>query len=171
MDLHRRVIVMKIIKNNFKENKKDNEENVNAKIIEVKCEHCASELEVTEEDTHIGAYGAVYVTCPCCGEDTIVLDLPGIVLTRDNIKFQNHFDKFGRSGKLSEISSEIEKNIQMGIDILRRDSKSAYYFFSSGSSLVIILKMDGDEEYLIFAANEWHETSISFEKIDQKQVV
>lgn len=65
-----------------------------------------------------------------------MLDLPGIVVTRDNIKFPNHFDKFGNGSESSEISSEVEKNIQMGIDILRRDGKSAYYFFSSSSSLV-----------------------------------
>lgn len=128
-------------------------------------------MEVTEEDAHIGAYGAAYVTCPCCGEDTMVLDLPGITLTRDNIKFPNHFYKFGKGSKSSKTSNEVKKNIQRAIDILRDSDECGYHFSSNGDSTVIVFKMDEDEEYLIFAMNEWYETSISFEKIDQKQVI
>ena len=158
-----RVKDIKIIKNNFKGNKKESEENSNMKIIDVRCEHCISELQVTAKDAHIGAYGAAYVTCPCCGEDTIVLDLPGITLTRDNIKFPNYFYKFGKGSKSSKTSNEVDKNIQRAIDILRKDDENGYYFVSSADSAVIVFKMDGDEEYLIFAMNEWYETSISFE--------
>ena len=100
-----------------------------------------------------------------------MLDLPDIVLTRDNIKFPNHFDKFGNGSESSEISNEVEKNIQRAIDILRKDDENGYYFVSSADSAVIVFKMDGDEEYLVFAMNEWYETSISFEKNDKKQVI
>lgn len=36
------------------------------------CEECESELEYTKDDTHIGWLGVEYVTCPVCGEETMV---------------------------------------------------------------------------------------------------
>lgn len=36
------------------------------------CEECESELEYTEDDTHVGWLGFAYVTCPVCGEETMV---------------------------------------------------------------------------------------------------
>ena len=59
---------MKILKNNCNEEKVKNI----AKTFNVRCDKCDSELEITKEDTHIGWLGAVHITCPCCGEESMV---------------------------------------------------------------------------------------------------
>lgn len=36
------------------------------------CDKCGAELEYDKEDTHIGWMGCEYVTCPACGNETMV---------------------------------------------------------------------------------------------------
>lgn len=38
------------------------------------CDECGAELEYDKEDVHIGWMGYEYVTCPACGEETVVSD-------------------------------------------------------------------------------------------------
>ena len=78
---------MKIIKNNY--SAEENKDQI--KTIQITCDHCGSELEITEEDIYIGAYGAVYVICPCCGEEIMIEELEGVTLTMNNIEFPIHF--------------------------------------------------------------------------------
>ena len=57
---------------------KDNSKNIEVKEenkdvpLKIKCSECDSELEITEEDTHIGWMGARFINCPCCGKEAMV---------------------------------------------------------------------------------------------------
>lgn len=86
------VIFIKVIKNNFIKNNIEIEE-VKPVMIHTFCEHCDSELEISEEDTHIGWLGAAFVKCPCCGQESMVDELEGITLTKNNIDYPIHFNR------------------------------------------------------------------------------
>ena len=76
---------------------KDNSKNIEVKEentmfpLKIKCSQCDSELEIVEEDTHIGWMGARFIRCPCCGEEAMVHELDGITITKDNLEFPVHF--------------------------------------------------------------------------------
>ena len=73
------MIIIKVIKNNF--NKINLNKNIEekSKKIHIFCEHCDSELEISKEDTHIGWLGALFVKCPCCGQESMIDELEGFV--------------------------------------------------------------------------------------------
>ena len=80
---------IKVLKDNSK-NIEVKEENIKMFPLKIKCSECDSELEIAEEDTHIGWMGARFITCPCCGEEAMIDELDGITLTKDNLEFP-HF--------------------------------------------------------------------------------
>ena len=118
---------IKIIKNNYKI--QPNEEPIKNNKIRIHCSECDSELEITEEDTHIGWMGARFINCPCCGKEAMVDELDGITLTKDNLEFPVHFNRTAKGLRnVVEVNSdEIIKEIQRGIASLIRN-KDEYYW-------------------------------------------
>lgn len=109
---------MKVIENNYK-NKTKPVKNIQESIIAY-CDNCESKLEVTEEDTHIGWLGARFVTCPCCGEESMLDEMEGITLTVDNIEFPVHFSRTNKDSRTVEVSDEdIVKDIKRAINYFR----------------------------------------------------
>ena len=104
---------IKILKDNSK-NIEVKEENIAMFPLKIKCSECDSELEITEKDTHIGWLGAKYITCPCCGEESMVDELEGITLTKDNLEFSVHFNRTtnGLRHVVEANADEIIKEIQ-----------------------------------------------------------
>ena len=100
---------IKILKDNLK-NIEVKEENIAMFPLKIKCSECDSELEITEEDTHIGWMGARFINCPCCGEDTMIDELDGITLTKDNLEFPVHFNRTTKG--LRHVVEDIYKEIQ-----------------------------------------------------------
>lgn len=157
---------MKVIKNNYNANTEVKKEVENT--FKICCSNCYSELEVTEEDAHIGVYGAAHVTCPCCGEDTMVKDLEGITLTKDNIKFPTHFYRTNKNLRnVKEIESEeINEDIKSGIEFFRRNKDECSWYTSTGDTFLSVFRYPEDEEYFVMVAKDFYETYIPFEKED-----
>lgn len=82
---------MKVLENRY--NAKEVKEEKIPVVLTIHCNECDSELEITENDTHIGWLGARFITCPCCGEESMVDELEGITLTKDNLEFPVHFNR------------------------------------------------------------------------------
>lgn len=159
---------MKVIKNNYV-----NKEHINVdvqvpKTLKIKCDRCGSELEIVEEDTYIGAYGAAYVICPCCGEDSMVEELDGITLTKDNIDFPIHFHRTNKDLKgVKEISSDkIIKDIKKAIEYFRENKDEWHWYTSIGDTFLSVYRHPGDEDYFIVVAKDFYETNIPFELHD-----
>lgn len=155
---------MKIIKNNCtKEVVKDV-----PKTLRVNCDDCDSELEITAEDTHIGWLGAAYVTCPCCGEETMVEEIEGIDLTKDNIEFPIHFHRSHKDLKgVKEASSdEIVKDIKKAIEHFRENKDEWNWYISYGDLFLSVYRYPGDEDYYVMVARDFYETYIPFEPQD-----
>ena len=158
------MITIKVIQNNFNQNNLNKKEEVKPKVVHTFCEHCDSELEVSEEDTHIGWLGAAFVKCPCCGQETIVNELDGITLTRDNIEFPRHFYKTNKSLRdVIEITNEgIVNEIQKGIDYFRKNKDEYCWYTSYGDLFVIVFRYKNNKEYSVLVTKDFYDTDIPF---------
>ena len=156
---------------------KDNSKNIEVKEentmfpLKIKCSQCDSELEIVEEDTHIGWMGAKYITCPCCGEESMVDELEGITLTKDNLEFPVHFNRTakGLRNVVDVNSDEIIKEIKNSITYFRENKDEFYWYTRYGDLFLIVFRYSGDEEYFIMATKDFYETYIPFEKEDYEQ--
>ena len=145
-------------------NKKTNSED-NYPMI-VTCDDCGSDFEIEYDDTYIGALGCRNVKCPCCGYENMVDD--GIQLTKDNLKFPDHYFWFGNGVKLS--NKETDKYVRDCIEALRK-SKNKYFYAArggTGDTHIFVFRQDEDEEYLIYVGKDGYETNITYEDVDYK---
>lgn len=143
---------IKIIKNNYGKNNLSKPVKTNPKTVRTHCDYCNSELELTEEDTYIGWLGARFIKCPCCGKETMVDELDGIDLTKDNIKFPTHFYRTNKDLEgVKEIEDEeIVKEIRHGIDFLRENKDEFSWYISYGDLFVVVFRFEGDEIYSVY---------------------
>lgn len=157
---------IKIIKNNY--NNQPKKESVKNSKIRMHCSECDSELEITEEDTHIGWLGARFIICPCCGEEAMVDELDGITLTKDKLEFPIHFNRTTKELRnVVEVNSdEIIKEIQRAITYFREHKDEYYWYTSYGDLFLIVFRYSDDEEYYVMATKDFYETYIPFEKED-----
>ena len=159
---------MKIISNNFKQIKKEIAEKPPMYPMKIICDECGSELEIMKEDTHIGWLGAVFATCPCCNNETMICDLDGITLTKDTLIFPQHFLETckGMRGVSDIPSGRIVSEINRGIKYLRENKDEYCWMMTSGDVYIVVFKYDGDGEYQIMVTRHFYETTIPFENED-----
>ena len=147
---------MKIIKNN-----KQTQIKYPMRVI---CYNCESELEIEEQDTHVGYPGAMYFTCPVCGEEIMIEELDGITLTKDNIEFPQHFYYFGNGVDLT--SEEIRKYINDAIKYFRKNPDSFCYTTGTGNTGILVQNFSGDYEYHIVVTKDFYDVEIPYEHED-----
>ena len=166
-NIHTEVITIRVIQNNFGM-KAPKEQKVKPKVVRTYCDYCNSELEVAEEDIHIGWLGAAFVECPCCGVETMVDELEGITLTKDNVRFPVHFYRTNKDLKgVKEIENEeITKEIRHGIDFLRENKKEFSWYITYGDLFVAVFRFEGDEIYSVYVTRDFYNTEIPFEESD-----
>ena len=152
---------IKVIKNNFE---KEEEE---IKTVTTFCDECDSELEVSEEDTYIGWLGARFTTCPCCGSETMVDEMCGITLTKDNLEYPKHFLHESKYHGCREVNTDfILGEIKKAIEYFREHKDEYAIELGTGDCSIHIHRYSGDEEYHIVVARDWYETDIPFEAGD-----
>lgn len=158
---------MKVLQNRFNREESD-EKLTRPKVVRTFCDHCDSELEVSEGDIHFGWLGAAYVECPCCGMETMVEEMDGIELTKDNVEFPIHFHRINRDlPDVKDITNEkISLHVKDGIEWFRRNKKEPYWYTSSGNLFFIMFRYEDDEEYHIVVTKDFYETDIPFEGED-----
>lgn len=126
----------------------------------VTCYNCETELEIEEQDTHVGYPGAMYFTCPVCGEESMIDELDGIILTKDNIEFPQHFYYFGNGVDLT--SEEIRKYINDAINFFRNNPDNFCYTTGSGNTGILVQNFSGDHEYHVVVTKDFYETEIPY---------
>ena len=157
---------MKVLENRY--NAKEVKEEKIPDVLTIHCNECDSELEITENDTHIGWLGARFITCPCCGEESMVDELEGITLTKDNLEFPVHFNRTmsGLRNVIEIGANKIIKEIQDAIMFLREHKDMGYKYVSYGDLFVIVFRYEGDENYFVLVTKDFYEVDIPFEKED-----
>lgn len=108
----------------------------------VTCEKCGAVLYYESiSDTHVGEFGARYITCPYC-DDEILTEEEGITITVDNLE-EEYFTDFTKG---VEIDFDKVKNwIKIAVKHLEQNHDESYYLASSGNSFVCVFRDDGEE--------------------------
>lgn len=159
---------MKILKDNYNYSIEKMFKSAEPKLLKIHCDQCGSELEITKEDTYVGWLGALFVTYPCCGEETKVDELEGITLTVNNLVFLVHFNRTNKDMKnvVESSTKEIVKEIKRAITYFREHKDEYYWNTSYGDLFVIVFRHEGDEEYSVMVTKDFYETEISFQTED-----
>ena len=133
--------------------------------IDLCCEKCKTEFAIEENDKlEIGYLGSHYVKCPVCGEQVYIYELDGIRVTKDNIKFPDHFYDFRNGVKIS--NEQVEKYIRKGIEYFRKNPTSFSWSTGTGDTHILILNFSGDEDYSVVVSKGHYETEIDYEEED-----
>lgn len=134
------------------------------KTYKITCEHCDSELVVEDDDIQVGAYGAGYVVCPCCGEETYADELADYFpLTKDNVEFPTHYYSFNNGVHIDD--DTINKWVKKCIEKFDPNDENDWCRFTgSGNTMVFVSKLDEDEEYDVYVCKNYYETFIPFNK-------
>lgn len=154
---------MKVIKNNT-----NNKLVETPKVLKIQCEHCRSELEITEDDTYIGAFGCQYIICPCCEKESLVCQMDGISLTLDNIEFPTHFHRTSSEhGDAKAVDTDsIKKEVRRGVEYLRQNKDEHYWETRYGDLMLIVRKYSEDTEFEVTVSKDYYSTYIPFEEED-----
>lgn len=123
------------------------------------CEECRAELEYAFDDTHEGAFGLRYLTCPACGKE-IVTELDETKLTSDNIEFPKHFMAMGDGANNIE-DEEIQKWVRQMLKFAEETDEPYGYFFITGTGNSKVILMAYEDEYDIVVAKDYYETSVN----------
>lgn len=130
---------------------------------EITCDNCESLLSFDKNDAYIGVLGAYHIKCPNCGYENM-LDVDGLTLTKDNLRFPVHYFKPSKDAvKIDD--DEIDKWVRECITHLR-ERDDFVSFTGCGDTMVFVFKMDGDEEYYVYVGKKGYETHVPFEDID-----
>lgn len=111
------------------------------------------------------------VKCPCCNGEIILSDYDANIrgdldLTDENIKYPNHFHLCKNAKSVDD--KRINEWIQQGLKFFKEYGESVgdFYITECGDTTVVILKMDGDEEYKIYVAKNVAESYIPYSNVD-----
>ena len=132
--------------------------NQGPKIYKVTCANCCARLECEDEDIYEGAYGLYYVKCPECGQDAMVCDLDGVELDEHNIEYPKHFSIMSE-GAIDIPNEKIQCWVRESLNRLKDCEDGDYTFCGSGNTMVFAFKCA--EEYVIYVAKNYSETSIT----------
>ena len=130
------------------------------------CDNCGSDYEIEYDDTYIGALGCRYVKCPCCGHENMMDD--GIQLTKDNLKFPDHYFSFANGVKISD--EAVDRDVKRCIEALRNSKDKRFYATRAGTgdTHIFVFRYDGDEEYFVYVGKGGYETNVPFEDVDYR---
>lgn len=126
----------------------------------IECTYCKVKLEYDVEDIQVGAYGCACVRCPKCGELIFIdSEVHSITLTKDNIRFPQHF--MGAGPSVVKLSDErIERYIRECLDILEKKEEDYGEFTYTGTGDTLVFAVKYEDEYAIYVAREYYTSSI-----------
>ena len=157
---------MKILKNNMKN------EPESLFPLNYICDKCGSELEVDEKDVKIGYAGMAYVVCPVCNCNSYLdIDELDENVTKDTLRFPDHFYHFGGSEGASSVSpEEIKKYINLAIKFFRDNPDNFCWTTSTGDTHIAVFNFCGDQNYSVVVSKNFYETEIPFDETDKRLV-
>ena len=167
---------MKVLENNYK---KSTDVGDMVKIIKpikpyprkITCENCGSILEYMESDLRMGAWGCMYIDCPCCGEGNMLADNENnITLTAENIEFPTHFWHVSANKGAANCcnTEEIRKRLSRAIAYFRENKDDYHWYSESGNLCIHVHRWEGDEIYEIHLSNDYYSMEIPFEREDYR---
>ena len=138
----------------------------------INCPHCDSVIAYKNCDIKYGALGVPFITCPCCGDNFDLGNEEPIVLTRDNVRFPEHYYKFDNDDDdgVKVTDKQVDAYVRQCIDTFRNAASNNFNALriGGGDTEVFVFKYDGDEEYVVYVGKNGYETNIPFEDVDYR---
>lgn len=137
----------------------------------INCPHCDSVIAYKNCDIKYGTLGIPFITCPCCGDNIDLENEEPMVLTRDNVRFPEHYYKFNNDDGVVKVTDErVDTYVRQCIDTFRYAASNDFNALriGEGNIEVFVFKYDGDEEYVVYVGKNGYETNIPFEDVDYK---
>lgn len=158
---------MKVLKNNYESHEEEIVKEVERYPRNHICEYCDSELEYNKDDLRVGAFGCMFLNCPCCNQENLIED-EGLDLTKDNVEFPTHFHHCSKETGAVDIcnNKRIKEYINEAIDYFRNNKNEFVWFVSTGNLHMTVFRWSEDECYDVIVANDHYSTFIPFENED-----
>ena len=120
-----------------------------------KCDNCGEDLT---NEPKVGVFGCRYIVCDNCGEENYIDELEPETLTKDNIRFPQHYYHF-RDG-VSIDDDTINEWVKKCIEYLEQNPNEDHILTASGDSLVHVTRFEGDGEYNVQVCKNYYETCV-----------
>ena len=125
------------------------------------CDNCNERTEVYDHPRKYGYLGMPYIDCPRCGGKAYMEDEEGIVVDENNIKFPDHFYKFGSDKDSIEIGDEeLTVWAKRALKRIKETKGSDFYIEATGDSCCIGLNFE--DEITVIICKGYYE--FSFDK-------
>ena len=120
------------------------------------CEYCSATFN---GEPYLGKYGAEWVACPKCGEETYVSE--GIEITADTVEYPKHFFSYGEGKPVDD--EQINEWIKDAVN--RLDKGIDYTGHASGDTIVLAYKSDEDySSATVIVAKKYQECEVKIPK-------
>lgn len=131
------------------------------------CKHCGTISKVAFEEAFMGEYGNYFYRCPYCGQIT-PLDKDIYVntedLTVDNIEYPTHFHYM--SDIDIDTSDGTITRVVRGMILSLRENDEDLVSTIEGDTMIIVFRMEEDEEYHIFVGKNYEHSIVGFKADD-----
>lgn len=151
---------MKILVNNYSKEKSNNS-------IKFICKNCSSELLVDEDDLITHSDGVNSIICPCCRKMSQVFKEELFPITTENVSYPKHFTVVNANSNKNIkrlTDSEINNEIKIGIEFLKKNKNQEYYFISYGEMFLSIFNFAEDGEYMVIVTKDFSEAFVNIKE-------
>ena len=120
-----------------------------------KCDSCGEDLK---QKPNVGVFGCKYIVCDNCGEENYIDKLKPETLTKDNVRFPQHYYHFGNGIPIDD--DTINKWVKKCIEYLEQNLNEDHIFTASGDSIVHVTRFEDDREYTVQVCKNYYETNV-----------
>lgn len=119
------------------------------------CEKCGG---LINGEFKYGHLGQLYVICNNCGENNYLWDEDGIVLTKDNVKFPEHYFSFKNGSCIN--NDRINEWVTKCIDRLEKNPDIVYTTIGSGDTIIYVTRNADEGVFVVDVCKDYYETEI-----------
>ena len=119
-----------------------------------KCNSCGKNLT---GELEVGEFGCKYIMCDNCGEKKYIDELEPKTLTKDNVRFPQHYYHFDNGVSIDD--NTINEWVKKCIKYLDNHKDEDYMTTGSGNAIVIVFRTE-DEGYVVYVCKNYYETNV-----------
>lgn len=121
-----------------------------------KCDSCG---KILTGEHKVGQLGCKYIVCDNCGEENYIDELEPMTLTKNNVRFPQHYYHFDSNSVLID-DDTINQWVKRCIEHLEQNPDENHIYTASGDSAVHVTRFDGDGEYVVQVCKNYYETNV-----------
>ena len=121
------------------------------------CDECGAELEYDKEDVHIGWMGCEYVTCPACGNETMVSECRVQPSTWSTTFYHTSTE----TGAVDIEDVKIKEYVDKAVKSLCSDKWKPGEFYITGTGNLLILGIKWEDGIEVYVTKDYWEDNIA----------